>query len=234
MSRKSYFFLLAVVTIIGIQAFREPAASGQQAGPLSTVPGDVNCDDSVDITDPIYLLRFLFIENAPAPCGIAQGTDSGLPIGTILPFSGDSAQFNSSEWEICDGRTVVDPDPQLRDGDPQQAGIQTPNLQGTFLRGTDEEHSVGTKGGTDIIPEETLTSRWAKYNEGTWTGFDSTGEDAHIIGWGDGHGNQGSNNYSLARSTRTPIDYFTEPTSHDHGGDNRPRFTSVQYLIKVR
>ncbi len=208
MSRKSILFLLTLITIVGIQSFRKPKASGQQIEPLSINP----------------------------PNAIAQGadSDSGLAIGTILPYFGDPAQLDSSEWEICDGRTVAEPDPQLVDHDPEQAGIQTPNLQGSFLRGADEEHSPGTKGGTDKIEEEALTSRWAKYDAGFWTGFDSAGEDVHIIGWNDGFGNARSGHYSLARAGRGPIDYFTEPTTHDHGGENRPRFVTVQYLIKVR
>ncbi|MEM7235768.1 MAG: hypothetical protein AAF517_26600, partial [Planctomycetota bacterium] len=93
---------------------------------------------------------------------------------------------------------------------------------------------VGSQGGNDEIPEASVSNRWAHFQDGTWTSWDESGSSSHIIGWNDGFGNQGANIYGLARGSLKEISYWTEPSSHNHGGENRPRFTSVEYMIKVR
>src|SRR5881296_3852775 len=51
---------------LGIVLFTSPAAAGE-----TLVPGDVNCDAHVDISDAVFLLSFLYLGAGP-PCPIAD------------------------------------------------------------------------------------------------------------------------------------------------------------------
>src|SRR5881296_231633 len=61
---------------LGIVLFTSPAAAGE-----TLVPGDVNCDAHVDISDAVFLLSYLYLgAGPPCPLGdrpelLAQGTD---------------------------------------------------------------------------------------------------------------------------------------------------------------
>ena len=69
------------VLFFGLVLLRLVSLHGQPAlprgGGLGNGTGDVNCDGRITITDPIYLLNYLF-RGGDAPCALAQEPKSGF------------------------------------------------------------------------------------------------------------------------------------------------------------
>ena len=65
-----FVVLVTVINLITILAVVKPVRSTAQNPPC--VPGDVNGDFAVDISDSVYLLTFLF-DQGPEPIACAEG-----------------------------------------------------------------------------------------------------------------------------------------------------------------
>lgn len=68
---KDCFLIVAIILTAHFICNQPYAESGQDTG--LNIRGDVNCDDNVDISDPIYLLTYLFLTGTP-PCPIDDPT----------------------------------------------------------------------------------------------------------------------------------------------------------------
>jgi hypothetical protein len=60
---------LALLWMLSVRVV--PAEGGRGAGDTAVGNGDVNCDGRIDLSDPVYMLSYLF-QNGPEPCAIAQ------------------------------------------------------------------------------------------------------------------------------------------------------------------
>jgi hypothetical protein len=60
---------LALLWMLSTQVV--PAEGGRGAGDTAVGNGDVNCDGRIDLSDPVYMLSYLF-QNGPELCAIAQ------------------------------------------------------------------------------------------------------------------------------------------------------------------
>jgi hypothetical protein len=136
----------------------------------------------------------------------ATSVAQGVPVGTILPFAGDALSLDDS-WMVCDGGTVSSPGAGLVDFNSSAGGIQVPNLtDNRFLMGVSAS-SVAASGGRNDIP--------------------AGGAHTHTFGQTASDLAPDASNVSNGS--------FTNPAgSHNHGGENRPLFTGVQYIIRVR
>ena len=144
--------------------------------------------------------------------GSSEGTLLGVPVGAILPFAG-SLDALPSNWVPCDGRTVDDPSSPLN-------GSKVPDLtDDRFLMGVGATSTVGVTGGANLI-----TTDGSHGHSGTATDrvTQKTGSPRYL----DNSGNKGFKH--------------THPLSiradgrHNHGGDNRPNFYAVRFIIRVR
>jgi hypothetical protein len=136
----------------------------------------------------------------------AQSVAQGVPVGTILPFGGDAASLDDS-WMVCDGATVTSPGIGLVDFNSSAGGVQVPNLTDSrFLMGVSSS-SVGSTGGRNDIP--------------------SDGSHTHTFG-------QTASDLAPDASNVSNGSYTNPSGAHTHGGENRPKFVGVQYIIRVR
>ncbi len=126
MKRVLWLSLLLNLVLVGGWLSRQPLlrVEGQVAGKPSG-NGDVNCDGDIDVSDPVYLLRWLFSAGEP-PCALAQSPDlearvaalegalasaqvelatfeTGLATfeGTVSSLEGDVADLNARVTESC-------------------------------------------------------------------------------------------------------------------------------------
>jgi hypothetical protein len=60
---------LALLSMLSVRVV--PAEGGRGAGDTAVGNGDVNCDGRIDLSDPVYMLSYLF-QNGPELCAIAQ------------------------------------------------------------------------------------------------------------------------------------------------------------------
>lgn len=157
----------------------------------------------------IVLQPFATVQPAWGQTGGAGGE---VPVGAIVPFAGSLASLPSN-WVPCDGRTVNDP------GSPLD-GTQVPDLtDNRFLMGVGADTSAGVTGGSNVIPTD------------------------------GSHGHSGSTSDRVDQKTGSPryLDTsgnkgfrHTHPLTiraggrHNHGGDNRPSFYAVRFIIRVR
>lgn len=186
-----------------------------EQGYFTAVLGDDNSlDSSLFATGPLYVQ--VLADSTPlgertalatAPSAVhAYLADAGVPVGSVLPFAGDPALLGSN-WALCDGGTVTDPDPSLRDFNAGAAGVQTPNLTDSrFIMGV-AQGSVGITGGRNDIP--------------------SDGSHTHSF-------SQTSSDLAPDASSNTSGSYTNPAGAHTHGGENRPRYLGLQYIIRVR
>lgn len=144
----------------------------------------------------------------PVPFAVhATSVTEGVPVGTILPFGGSAAALGDT-WMVCNGATVTNPGSGLVDFNPGLAGVQVPNLQDSrFLMGV-AAGSVGSTGGRNDIP--------------------SDGSHTHTF----------SQTYTTDMapdaSSNTSGSYTNPAGAHTHGGENRPAYLGVQFIIRVR
>ena len=135
----------------------------------------------------------------------AASVDQGVPVGTILPFAGDAASLDAN-WVVCNGATVTDPGAGLLDFSPAP-GVQVPNLtDNRFLMGV-AAGAVGVTGGRNDLPTD--------------------GSHTHSFG-------QTSSDLAPDASHFTSGSFTNAAGGHNHGGDNRPVFLGVQYIVRVR
>jgi hypothetical protein len=131
---------------------------------------------------------------------------AGVPIGSILPYAGDPSAL-PSKWVLCDGRTIAQPMSGLVDYDSATPGLQIPLLNDDrFLMGTSIAN-MGIKGGDNAIPDD----------------------GAHVHAW-----NQTGADLVPDGSNFTNGAFMNSAGGHNHGGDRRPRFLGILYIIRIQ
>lgn len=166
----------------------------------------------------------------------AMNAAGGVPVGGIVPFFGNEADLPEN-WKVCNGSVVSDPDSPLK-------GVTLPNLTGSFLRGVESPtYPVGSQGGYDNIlahshyfsgyddsvsfPRASGSGYAKAYHPATSAGgFDNSLRDLTAPEGGgyayDTHGHvEGSA-------------YISNNTYSAGALDNRPRFFSVLFIIRVK
>jgi hypothetical protein len=163
----------------------------------------------------------------------AKLADPPLPVGSVLSFFGDPASL-PAQWVPCDGRVIQDPDSPY-------FNQPVPDLRQTFLRGADEFNPVGTTGGTDSIASHSHSfsgsgSAFISPRQlGGWTGHTKARQATSFY----------PNIYSLTVDNSVPL---ADQDTHGHFGsasmfgttfaagasDNRPRFMSLLFIIRVK
>jgi hypothetical protein len=164
---------------------------------------------------------------------VADRAAGEVPVGGIVPYYGDPAQLPSS-WRLCDGTAITDADSPLN-------GQRSPDLRGMFVRGVDVQTALGAADGQDRTPDHSHSF----YASGrVWI------DTRSMNGWTGWKVPQAAsafrpNTYSL--SVEDNVDQQQQET-HGHTGeanvsgttilggghDNRPRFTSLHYIIRIK
>lgn len=172
----------------------------------------------------------------------------GVPVGTILPYVGP---INSlpPHWQLCDGRTVVDPHSPFNNK-------KLPNLiDNRFLMGVSPDLDVPVEGGdNNLHPDGNHTHEASlslgeagihSHNHNLYTGpaanantdgysIDNDRDNhPHATGTNHNHGIGGTimddgHHKHKGSVTVSGVD------SHNHGGDNRPAYCSVYYIIRIK
>ena len=144
----------------------------------------------------------------PQKYTIAQSGE--WPVGTILPLYVPKVIQLPVGWCICGGQTIEDQDSPFKN-------LQVPNLiDGRFPMGTIFTDTYGKYGGTNDIStsgdhDHLYTIRKAGTRERTPDGFMSQGDDC-----------------------RTVTLHTTASGAHNHGGENRPQWFGLLYIIKYK
>lgn len=136
----------------------------------------------------------------------------GVPVGAVLPFVG-SLDSLPPEWLPCDGRVVDDPDSPLH-------GAALPNLtDDRFLMGVESSYQVRGLGGTNEIAFD------GSHGHAGETASQVTlrrGTPRYLVDRGD-RGVQHTHKLEMRTDGR-----------HQHGGENRPKFYGVRFIIRVK
>ena len=155
-----------------------------------------------------------FQSTQPGQAAWAQSSSEllGVPVGTILPYAG-SIEALPANWLPCDGRKVTDPQSPLD-------GSNVPDLtDDRFLMGIGATGTVGATGGANVMTTDG--------NHGhTGTATDRVNQRTGSPRYLDNSGNKGF------RHTHTLS--IRADGRHNHGGDNRPNFYAVRFIIRVR
>jgi len=131
---------------------------------------------------------------------------AGIPVGSILPYAGDPTALPSS-WIPCDGRTLAQPVLGLVDYDSSVPGLQIPLLNDDrFLMGT-SILNMGTKGGDNSIRTD----------------------GGHVHTW-----TQTTADLVPDASNASNGALMNSAGEHNHGGDRRPKFMGVLYIIRIK
>jgi hypothetical protein len=176
-----------------------------------------------------------------APLESMLRTYSTLPIGSIIPFVGDQNILAGTGWLLCDGTDLpADADPSLR----ASLKGKTPSLntpQGVFLAGLPMAQR-GEAGGRWDIPGTgaisiTGTMRTklcgADYQNIKLPHYNASPIPGGCISWSFVDAHDGPRGGWYFENGYWPLDINGLP-SHDHGGDNRPPYYGVSYIIRVR
>lgn len=157
-----------------------------------------------------------------------------VPVGTILPYFGSINDLTEG-WVVSNGSTVDDPDSPLN-------GQKLPNLQGMFLRGATSQEPLGTAGGRDgfgnhshhfsdrssvWIPMVSGNGYATAYNPVTRaSAFDNSLRNLTAPA-----------NNNNPYNTHGHMDGYASVSGRTNGAgghDNRPRFVSVNYIIRIK
>ena len=144
----------------------------------------------------------------PAPLG-------GVPIGTIVPYVGPLRALPPN-WVICDGAVINNPQSPLN-------GQPTPRLtDNRFFMSVPQEEDVLNMGGLNEIPRDGLHTH-------TYSG--TTAPDSAPILVKEKENLNSS--VSSFPHTHTFSGTVSPAGEHSHGGENRPRYVSVLYILRV-
>ena len=133
-----------------------------------------------------------------------------IPVGTILPFVGTLDDLPDN-WQPCDGRLIHNERSPFNDK-------RLPNLlDNRFLMGVSASSDVCGYGGNNTIPQDGQHS-----HGGVTNGF--------------GGYQQGEINYD--RGPGRPDAFMmrfgiNSDGAHSHGGENRPLFCGVYFIIRI-
>jgi hypothetical protein len=142
----------------------------------------------------------------------AIATLLGVPVGSILPFIGALDQLPDN-WQLCDGRHISDPQSPFN-------GTNLPNLtDDRFLMGV-APGSPGLKqnGGSNLIQPD------GSHNHGG-----ATGGLSHYDWGAINYDRQGEHWDQFQMRMVIGVD-----GQHSHGGDKRPAFFGVLYIIRIK
>jgi hypothetical protein len=160
---------------------------------------------------------FSFLGMQIGPSG-PKNVDPGLsspPVGTILPYIGKVTDLPLN-WRVCDGSVLNDSRSTLFNGKP------LPNLiDDRFLMGVNPAQVTDltvVRGGSNEIPDGKHT------HQGTAT------RNISQLDWAPGQQFQREGGTTAAHTH--PVD-IPESGSHNHGGENRPRFQGVVYIVRI-
>ena len=147
------------------------------------------------------------------PLAVSQQSGlAGVPVGTVLPYIGPLDAL-PSEWVPCDGRIVSDPNSPLD-------GVQLPDLSdGRFLMGVGSETMIGVSGGSNAISTD-----GAHTHNGTATNRiqQQAGAPRNL----ETNGSKGfRHTHKISLQTNS---------GHDHGGDKRPAFFGVRFIVRIK
>lgn len=169
---------------------------------------------------------------------VASNVFLGLaPIGSILPFYGDPGALPSN-WRLCDGTSVSDPNSPFD-------GQNVPDLREMFLRGASFSWSLGSSGGEDYVDGH--SHYFYGYDDSVYFPI------ASLYGYTPAYhpaNSAGGFDRSLRNVSIEDPDSSTWPKrSHGHtdgsayvsgftsgagGHDNRPRFYSTHFIIRIK
>lgn len=153
------------------------------------------------------------LEEGSGPLAITNSQPlKGVPVGTVLPYIGP-LDVLPSDWLPCDGRTVSDRKSPLH-------GVQLPNLNDDrFLMGVETSDRVGIAGGSSSITQGGLHG-----HSGTTSGRirEQSGTPRRLVNSGD-RTFQHTHQLQLQRDG-----------GHNHGGENRPQYYGVRFIVRVK
>lgn len=141
------------------------------------------------------------------------------PIGTIIAWANVIESMSIPDgWVECDGATH-----QLED----EVSVTVPDLRGVFLRGADAQFPPMTRGGSDDI---------AAHSHGVNLGgvpvlIDRPNDIAQS---GGVFGGNPLHHPSVIHSHNARVSDTTVNTTQNAAQDNRPRFVSVRFIIRIR
>ena len=139
----------------------------------------------------------------------------GVPVGTIVPYVGPVKALPPN-WVPCDGRVISNPDSPLN-------GQSVPRLtDNRFFMSVADENSVLTTGGSAKLPLDGSHTH-------PFTGTTDADQSTVMVKQKE------TQNSSVASSPHTHNVRGTVDNSgeHDHGGDKRPPFVGVLFIIRV-
>jgi hypothetical protein len=166
-----------------------------------------------------------------------------VPVGTILPYYGKLSALPDS-WTLCDGKTI-------RDRDSDFFNISIPDLDGFFIRGTESYSELGLSGGRDKAGYHThsidshdhyIGSHSHPFNTDDYT--ENSHRSWNVTLYRDGiywvlsgkseadlnHSHPGTtDSKNLGRTGSESL-----KTDEYDGHDNRPRFRSFYYIIRIK
>ena len=159
-----------------------------------------------------------------------------LPVGSIIAFYDVSVAPLPENWQLCNGDLIHDVRSPLN-------GVKTPDLSDNrFLMGTGS--SYGQYGGTNELmmggkhTHSATTSIAGAHNHGGKTGPETSNGNIRPI-----EGVNEKNVRLAAIAHRHPIstdgdhthDIAIDPAApHNHGGDKRPNWFGVAYIMKIK
>lgn len=159
-----------------------------------------------------------------------------VPVGAILPYLATSDLRLPENWRYCNGDKVDDPDSPLH-------GRTLPRLvDERFLMGSVESH--GTTGGKNSIAQDGLHSHTARtaiaggHDHGGTTGPENTNAPLRKVGDGDQLSvrvvEQGHRHVLEADKGHVHATAVDAAGLHDHGGDARPSWFGVLYIVRIK
>ena len=182
----------------------------QHTGQLAEQTDISNIQTSSDITitntNPGTLNDGQYLKNNAGT--LTGDTPSGVPTGAIIMWSGSTTNIPNG-WTLCDGN------------DPRSSSSSVPDLRNRFITGAGDEYSVGDTGGEkehQLTVNEMPTHNHNYYDKHK-TGASNPNEDNV---WGTQYKSD------LDIDNRT-----TGNTGGDQAHENRPRFYSLAYIMKL-
>ncbi|RWU04280.1 phage tail protein [Pedobacter chitinilyticus] len=172
-----------------------------------------------------------------------------LPIGTIMPYAGETVSLNNNNWKICDGDSVYKSQYPIlwgvlgnRWGKHEIIGTDVkfslPDLRGVFLRGVNADRVDGFKD-PDVSLRIAVTDD--KKNETGSFQTSDVGHHQHYINQGlEANHDDGRHYDNVGPITHDPaapyksISGLVISTAQNPHNETRPSNAYVHYIIKVK
>lgn len=164
---------------------------------------------TADLVDRLATLEGAVDGQSESIAAIDTRTLEGLPVGAIIPWDpvvrSQAGTPTGGTRDLPNGWRVCD------------GTNGTPDLRDRFLMGAAAVSAAGEIGGSNRLP--------------TQAGHDHGGTTGERVGW-----QQGSINWEATQGHSTPYQptwAIVPEAGHDHGGEGRPAFYSLIYLMKI-